>query len=90
LPFGLKPFGAPREGLKLLDVDAPPRRLLKALPMVLNGKDEPALLRVWATAAATRSRSAWAAARRSCWTARSIEGGELTIGLGPSLRFLVG
>jgi diacylglycerol kinase (ATP) len=25
LPFGLKPFGAPREGLKLLDVDAPPR-----------------------------------------------------------------
>ncbi|MCR6634219.1 hypothetical protein [Devosia sp.] len=24
LPFGLKPFGAPREGLKLLDVDAPP------------------------------------------------------------------
>jgi diacylglycerol kinase (ATP) len=41
LPFGLKPFGAPREGLKLLDVDAPPRRLLKALPMVLSGKDDP-------------------------------------------------
>ncbi len=27
LPFGVKPFGPPREGMKFLDVDAPPRRL---------------------------------------------------------------
>lgn len=35
LPFGLKPFGPPREGMKVLDVDAPPRRLVFALPTIL-------------------------------------------------------
>ena len=39
LPFGLKPFGPPREGMKFLDVDAPPRRLPGAFPALLAGKD---------------------------------------------------
>lgn len=39
LPFGLKPFGPPRDGMKVLDVDAPPRRLAAALPPILTGRD---------------------------------------------------
>lgn len=43
LPLGMRPFGAKGPGLKVLDVDAPPRRLLSALPPVLAGR-EPAWL----------------------------------------------
>ncbi|MBO9547437.1 diacylglycerol kinase, partial [Caulobacter sp.] len=39
LPFGVQPFGPPREGLKFLDVDAPPKRLPGAFPALLAGKD---------------------------------------------------
>jgi diacylglycerol kinase family enzyme len=39
LPFNVKPFGTPREGLKFLDVDAPPKRLPGAFPALLAGKD---------------------------------------------------
>lgn len=36
-PLKLRPFGSPRQGLKLLDVAAPPRRLAAALPAILSG-----------------------------------------------------
>jgi hypothetical protein len=39
LPFNVKPFGTPREGLKFLDVDAPPKRLPGAFPALLAGKE---------------------------------------------------
>jgi diacylglycerol kinase family enzyme len=39
LPFNLKPFGPPREGMKYLEVDAPPRRLPGAFPALLKGRD---------------------------------------------------
>jgi hypothetical protein len=39
LPLGLKPFGEPRLGLKVLVVDAPPRRLPQALPIIAGGRD---------------------------------------------------
>lgn len=45
LPLGLRPFGPARAGLKLLDVDAPPQRLLAALPLVLAGREQPWLAR---------------------------------------------
>lgn len=41
LPLGVKPFGAPREGLKVLTVEAPPRRFARALPILLRGGDAP-------------------------------------------------
>lgn len=89
LPFGLKPFGAPREGLKVLDVDAPPRKLLKALPMVLSGKAEPKL-----ESMGYRRRDAQNVALAGCapfvLDGEVFEGGELVITLGPALRFLVG
>lgn len=40
-PLGLKPFGAPREGLKVLAVAAPPKRFARALPMLLGGNTAP-------------------------------------------------
>lgn len=89
LPFGLKPFGAPREGLKILDVDAPPLRLLEALPMVLSGKAEPRL-----EGMGYRRRDpavvGLGGGAPFVLDGEVFEGGDLTIGLGPSLRFLVG
>jgi hypothetical protein len=40
-PLGLKPFGEPHEGLKVLSVEAPPRRVLAAVPAVLRGAHRP-------------------------------------------------
>ncbi|MET0272967.1 MAG: diacylglycerol kinase family protein [Phenylobacterium sp.] len=40
LPFGMRPFGPARHGLKYLDVDAPPKGLLRALPTLLWGRHE--------------------------------------------------
>jgi diacylglycerol kinase (ATP) len=37
LPLGVKPFGAPREGLKVLAIAAPPQRFARALPILLRG-----------------------------------------------------
>jgi len=89
LPFGLKPFGAPREGLKLLDVDAPPRRLLKALPVLLTGKIVPGLESM-GYRRRDPSQVILAGGAPFVLDGEIFEGGDLTIGLGPSLRFLVG
>lgn len=40
-PLGLKPYGEPREGLKVLSVEAPPKRLLRAAPVIIRGRDAP-------------------------------------------------
>lgn len=40
-PMGFRPYGEPREGLKVLSVEAPPRRLLQALPVIMRGHDAP-------------------------------------------------
>ena len=39
LPLGLQPFGCGKSGLKLLEVEAPPRRILTAVPALLAGWD---------------------------------------------------
>lgn len=39
-PFAMRPFGPARPGMKLLDVDAPPRSLGCALPKVLWGRGD--------------------------------------------------
>lgn len=41
LPLSVKPFGAPREGLKVLAITAPPHRFARALPMLLRGDTAP-------------------------------------------------
>jgi diacylglycerol kinase (ATP) len=40
-PLGLKPFGDPHEGLKVLSIEAPPRRLMAAVPAILRGRAPP-------------------------------------------------
>lgn len=40
-PLGLKPFGPARRGLKLLAIDAPPRRVWAAAPAIIAGADAP-------------------------------------------------
>ncbi|WP_082543248.1 diacylglycerol/lipid kinase family protein [Sphingomonas sp. Leaf339] len=39
LPLGLKPFGQPRDGMKLLVIDAPPKRLMLTVPALLAGSE---------------------------------------------------
>ncbi len=39
MPLGAKPFGPARPGLKLLDVDAPPRHVVRHLPALLRGRE---------------------------------------------------
>ena len=39
LPLGIKPFGTNRGGMKLLGIDAPPRRMLVSVPMLLAGSE---------------------------------------------------
>lgn len=38
MPLGLKPFGPVRGGMKMLTVDAPPRRLFRMLAAILTGR----------------------------------------------------
>lgn len=43
LPMGLRPFGSLEEGLRVLAVEAPPRKLLASLRPLLSGSDAPVL-----------------------------------------------
>jgi Diacylglycerol kinase catalytic domain len=45
LPTGIRPFGRLRDGLKILRVDAPPRKMLFSLPWLLMGSEAPFLER---------------------------------------------
>ena len=88
LPFGVKPFGPPREGLKFLDVDAPPRGLPGAFPALLAGKDS-----VWSPRNGYRRGDA-SKLRITTEQSLVVDGdvydgsGGVTVVLGPTLRFL--
>ena len=90
LPLGIKLFGRPRYGLKYLDIDAPPRRLLRALPVLLMGRR-------------TRRLRARGYRRGDAHTLRFDTdqpfvldgevyqtGGGMTVRIGPPLRFMAG
>lgn len=88
LPLGIKPFGPPREGLKALDVDAQPRRLLQALVTLLSGGDAS-----WLARLGYRRGDAKSLRIQTC-DAFVLDGevyessGGMTVSLGPTLRFL--
>jgi hypothetical protein len=88
LPFGVKPFGPPREGLKFLDVDAPPRGLPGAFPALLAGKDS-----AWTPRNGYRRGDA-SRLRITTEQPLVVDGdvydgsGGVTVVLGPTLRFL--
>ena len=87
LPFALRPFGPARRGLKVLDIDAPPRRLMRALPRVLWSRDDRWL-------AANGYRRADAARLDLSLTGSVVldgetyPGGDFTVTEGALLRFL--
>jgi diacylglycerol kinase (ATP) len=88
LPLGVKPFGPPREGLKFLDVDAPPRRLPGAFPALLAGKES-----AWSPRHGYRRGDA-SQLRITTDQPLVVDGdvydgaGGLTVVLAPTLRFL--
>ncbi len=45
LPTAVRPFGPERSGLKVLRIDAPPRRIFRNLPLLLTGSESPRLAR---------------------------------------------
>lgn len=87
-PLGLKPYGEPREGLKVLSVEAPPRRLLRALPTIIRGQDAP-----WLATSGYRRHDVTDFGLRFdgdfVLDGEPYRGGDLTIRQGPSLEFVV-
>jgi hypothetical protein len=87
LPFGMRPFGPARHGLKFLDADAPPRALARALPTLLWGRGEG-----WLSKNGYRrgdARSLRLSLEGSVFLDGEVyPGGDLTVTEGPRLRFL--
>lgn len=87
-PLGFKPYGEPREGLKLLSVEAPPKRLLRALPRIIKGTDTEWL------AASGYHRHEITSFDISfdgdfVLDGEPYKGGDLTVRRGPSLEFVI-
>lgn len=87
-PLALKPFGPPHEGLKVLAVEAPPRRLPAAVPALLQGSQAG-----WLERAGYRRRDVpqMALSFDGDFTldGEIYQGGELTVRQGPDLEFVI-
>jgi diacylglycerol kinase (ATP) len=87
-PLGLKPFGEPREGLKVLSVESPPRRLAQALPTILRGDDAP-----WLAGSGYRrdDLAGFDIGFRGDFVldGEIYEGGDLSVRRGPQLEFVI-
>ena len=88
LPLGMKPFGPPRPGLKVLDVAGAPRRLRWALPTLLAGREK-----AWLAAAGYRRTDAdrlhVGLHTPYVLDGEEFEGGELLISRGAPITFVV-
>ncbi|MEW5686138.1 MAG: diacylglycerol kinase family protein [Pseudomonadota bacterium] len=87
-PLGLKPFGEPREGLKALSVHAPPKRLMQAVPTILQGGDAP-----WFESCGYRRHDLdsfdMSFPGRFVLDGEIYPGGDLTVRRGPELEFVI-
>lgn len=87
-PLGLKPYGEPREGLKVLSVEAPPRRLLRALPVIVRGQDAP-----WLEPCGYRRHDVdsfdLSLDGDFVLDGEPYKGGDLTVRQGPALEFVI-
>lgn len=87
-PLALKPFGPPHEGLKVLAVEAPARKLPKAVPAVLAGSEAE-----WLERAGYRRRDiqqmALSFAGDFTLDGEIYPGGELIVRQGPDVEFVV-
>lgn len=88
LPLGLKPFGPVRSGLKLLGVDAPPRRLLLSFPAILAGSE-----REWLSEAGYKRTDADSLRLRIdsgfVLDGETFPGGDIMVSRGTPIEFLV-
>jgi len=87
-PMGLQPFGTPREGLKVLSVEAPPRRLIGAVTAILQARDP-----LWLAQAGYR-RDDMLACDLSfpggfVLDGELFDGGDLSLRQGPKLEFVI-
>lgn len=87
-PLGLKPFGEPREGMKLISVEAPPRKLVPALPRLMRGDDS-----AWLADHGYRREDLTAFdvsfAGDFVLDGEIYRGGDLTVRQGPELEFVI-
>jgi hypothetical protein len=88
LPLGVKPFGEPREGLKVLSIEAPPRGLIRALRSLIRGDDA-----AWLAANGYRRDDLKSfditLPGHFVLDGELYEGGDLTIRQGPELEFVI-
>lgn len=87
-PMGLKPYGEPREGLKVLAVEAPPKRLLRAMRKVVRGEATE-----WLAANGYHRHDAASFGLSFdgdfVLDGEAYKGGDLTIRQGPELEFVI-
>ena len=87
-PLGLRPFGVPHEGLKLLSVEAPPQRLWRGAPMIMSGRQAD-----WLTEAGYRRHDIGRFSVDLDGTfvldGEIFPGGAFTVRQGPDLEFVV-
>jgi hypothetical protein len=88
MPVGVRPFGTPREGMKTLLVDAPPRRLALAAPLVIGGASPAWLDRAGYHRIDTPSFDLRIDAD-FILDGEVYPGGDLTVRQGPAIRFVV-
>jgi hypothetical protein len=88
MPIGLRPFGRVRGGLKLLAVDAPPRKILRCAAALAAGSE-----RQWISdAGCQRADTESFRLRMACefiLDGERFPGGDLTISQGAPIDFLV-
>ena len=86
-PLKFRPFGRPRPGLKLLDVDAPPRRLIPALVAILAGREP-----TWLESAGYRRHSPQTVSLHGLEAfvldGEVYPGGYVTVRQGPTVTFV--
>ena len=87
-PMSFKPYGEPREGLKVLSVEAPPKRLLRAAPMVMRGGDAP-WLEPYGYRRADVEAFGLSFEGDFVLDGEPYRGGRLTVRQGPALEFVI-
>lgn len=88
MPLKIKPFGRSRGGLKLLRIDAQPKRILAALPSILRGQDD-AWLGELGYHRVDAERIDLTLASGFILDGETFDGGELTLRQGAPMRFVV-
>lgn len=87
-PLGFRPFGTPHEGLKVLAIEAPPRRLSRAVPAVLAGSVAPWIERAGFRRYDTPSLGV-SAAGSFVLDGEIYPAGDLTVRQGPDIEFVM-